>query len=220
MVTNAAECGLEPRIEILDEDQTLVCAARHDTQEAGRLYDQYYGRIFAYLYHCTLDPNVTEDLTSNVFLAAFTHLGRFRWWQTPFKAWLYRFATNEVRTFYRRRRSARGLRLGCRRALTNGFSPSAEEDPAAADEYRLVHQAMLQLRPKYRTVVILRYFEDKTMAGISEITGAREGTVKCHLHRGLARLQEILTANGKLDRRVFVYRYRLSAGGWIPWKSV
>ena len=198
MADDVVECRVEPRTEMLDEDQMLVCAARQDTEAAGRLYDKYYGRIFAYVYHCTLDRAATEDLTSNVFLAAFAHLGRFRWRQTPFGAWLYRIATNEVRTFYRRRRSARALRLRSSRDLAHSFSPSADEGPAAAEEYRLVHQALLRLRPKYRAVIILRYFEDKTMAEISEITGAREGTVKCQLHRGLVRLQEILTEQGVL----------------------
>src|SRR5690606_13148290 len=159
---------------ILDDDQALVCAARQDIEAAGKLYDKYYTRIFAYTYHCTLDRTVSEDLTSNVFLAAFTHLGRFRWRQTPFGAWLYRVATNEVRTFYRKPRPARQVRLVCARDQTARAAPSADEVPAAAEEYRLVHQALLQLRPKYRTVIILRYFEGRTMAEISEITGARE----------------------------------------------
>jgi len=198
MADNAVECRLEPRIEILDDDQVLARAAGQDTEAAGRLYDKYYGRIFAYVYHCTLDRTAAEDLTSCVFLAAFTHLGRFRWQQTPFGAWLYRIATNEVRTFYRKRRSARQVRLVCVRDVTARAAPSADEGPAVTEEYRLMHQALLQLRPKYRLVIILRYYEDKTMAEISEITGAREGTVKSHLHRGLLRLQEILTQQGVL----------------------
>lgn len=51
---------------------------------------------------------------------------------------------------------------------------------------------------KYRTVIILRYFESKTIAEICQITGRREGTVKSQLHRGLARLQEILVRWGVL----------------------
>jgi len=63
---------------MLDDDQSLVSAARQDTEAAGRLYDKYYGEILGYIYHCTLNRTVTEDLTSNVFLAAFRHLDRYR----------------------------------------------------------------------------------------------------------------------------------------------
>jgi RNA polymerase sigma-70 factor (ECF subfamily) len=69
---------------------------------------------------------------------------------------------------------------------------------AQAEQYRLLHKAMLELRPKYRTVIILRYFEDKAIVEICEITGRKEGTVKSQLHRGLARLQDILVRWGVL----------------------
>jgi RNA polymerase sigma-70 factor (ECF subfamily) len=53
---------------------------------------------------------------------------------------------------------------------------------------------------KYRTVILLRYFEGKTIEEISGITGRREGTIKSQLHRGLAQLQEILVRWGVLPQ--------------------
>lgn len=75
---------------------------------------------------------------------------------------------------------------------------SASDSLEAAEEYRLLHKALLELRMKYRTVIILRYFEDKAIAEICEITGRKEGTVKSQLHRGLTRLQDILVLRGVL----------------------
>jgi RNA polymerase sigma-70 factor (ECF subfamily) len=198
MTDNAIECGLESRTGIRDEDEVLLSAAQTDTEAAGRLYDKYYREILGYLYHCTLDRAASEDVTSNVFLAVFRHLGRFRWKQIPFRAWLYRIATNEVRTYYRRQRRARatGLRPGNR--VSGNQAPAAEEGPSDTEEYRLLHQALLGLRLKYRTVIILRYFEDKTIAEISHITGRKEGTIRCQLHRGLAQLQDLLANSGVL----------------------
>ena len=68
-----------------------------------------------------------------------------------------------------------------------------------AEEYRLLHKALLELRIKYRTVIILRYFESKTIAEICQITATKEGTVKAQLHRGRARLQDILVRWGVLS---------------------
>jgi RNA polymerase sigma-70 factor (ECF subfamily) len=195
MADNALECGVESRPETVDDDQALVSAAQRDPEAAGRLYDKYYREVFGYVYHCTLDYAATEDLTSNVFLAAFRHLERFRWRQIPFRAWLYRIATNEVRMCYRRHR---GIQIAYLQVPREGSAPSADQGPAAVEEYRLLHRALLELRFKYRTVIVLRYFEDKTMAQIAEITGAREGTVKSQLHRGLVQLQEILSHRGVL----------------------
>jgi RNA polymerase sigma-70 factor (ECF subfamily) len=198
MADDAAECDWESRPEAVDDDQTLVSSAQRDPEAAERLYDRYYGEVFGYIYHSTLDRAVTEDLTSNVFLAAFRHLGRYRWQKVPFRAWLYRIATNEIRMHYRRHRYARAADQQARRAGAESSAPSADQSPAAAEEFRLLHQALAELRWKYRAVIVLRYFEDKTMAEIAAITKSREGTIKSQLHRGLAQLQEILTRRGVL----------------------
>jgi RNA polymerase sigma-70 factor, ECF subfamily len=199
MTDRVVESSVDSQPEIVDDDQMLVSAAQQDPQAAGRLYDKYYGEVFGYIYHCTLDRTATEDLTANVFLAAFRHLGRYRWQQVPFRAWLYRIATNEVRMHYRRRKRERALDLH-RGADREPADPPANDGLAAAEEFRLLHKALLELRWKYRTAIILRYFEDKTMAQIAEITGAREGTIKSQLHRGLARLQGILLRWGVLPK--------------------
>ncbi|MCU0914004.1 MAG: sigma-70 family RNA polymerase sigma factor [Planctomycetes bacterium] len=197
MTNDAFECDLASQAEIRDDDRTMVWAAQRDPQTAGRLYDKYYGEIFGYIYHSTLDRTATEDLTSNVFLAAFRHLGRYRWRQIPFRAWLYRIATNEIRMHCRRHKCDQAASLRMQRD-SQDCAPAAGERPAAEEEYRLLHRALLALRQKYRTVIVLRYFEGKTMAEIAEITGAREGTIKSQLHRGLAQLQEILVRWGVL----------------------
>jgi len=197
MVDDALECQLESHDEILDEDQMLVSAARQDTEAAGRLFDKYYSEILGYIYHCTFDGTVAEDLTSNVFLAVFQQLGRFRWRQVPFRAWLYRIATNEVRMHWRRQKRIKIVSLQSDDD-SHTADQSASDSMAVAEEYSLLHKAMLELRVKYRTVIILRYFEGKAVADICEITGRKEGTVKSQLHRGLARLQDILVRWGVL----------------------
>jgi len=199
MTDDTLECQLGSRPEILDEDKSLVAAARQDTEAAGRLYDKYYSEVLGYIYHCTLDGTDAEDLTSNVFLAALRHLGRYRWRQIPFRAWLYRIATNEVRMHWRRQKRVAAGNQPDQNCELEGGGPSASDRIAAEEEYHLLHKALLELRLKYRTVIILHYFEDKTIADICEITGRKKGTVKSQLHRGLARLQDILVRWGLLS---------------------
>jgi len=181
----------------MDEDRILAAAARDDADAAGRLYDKYYSEVLGYIYHCTLDPTVAEDLTANVFLAAFGHIGQYRWRQVPFRAWLFRIATNEVRTHWRRQRRSRTVALAPDDD-SQAAEQSAGDGMAQAEQYRLLHRALLELRVKYRTAIILRYFEDKSIAEICQITGQKEGTIRCQLHRGLARLQDILVCWGVL----------------------
>ena len=199
MANEAIEVRFDSPPEVFDEDEMLVAAACEDTQAAGRLYDKHYEAIFRYICRCTPDRATAEDLTSNVFLAAFRHLGRLRRRPMRFQAWLYRIATNEIRMHCRRAKRIRAWRT------TTGGSgidtaPPASDRSAAAEEHRLLHEALLRLKPKYRTVIVLRYFEDRTIAEIAEITGRKEGTLRCHLHRGLAHLQDILSRYGVLPQ--------------------
>jgi len=197
MADDALECTLESRIDSIDEDRMLAAAAQTDKEAAERLYDKYYSQVLDYIYHSILDGAVAEDLTSNVFLAAFRQLAQYRRRQVPFRAWLFRIAINEVRMHWRRKKRFKifGLQQD---GNDQAAESSAGDNIADAEEYLLLYKALSELRIKYRTVIILRYFEGKTIAEISEITDKKVGTVKSQLHRGLARLQDILVQCGVL----------------------
>ena len=77
-----------------------------------------------------------------------------------------------------------------------GAEPTGESTAAAQDDYRLLHRALRELGQKYRTVIVLRYFEGKSLAEICDITNKREGTIKGQLHRALAQLKETLAQAG------------------------
>lgn len=183
---------MNPVVDIIDEDQQWVNAAKTDLHAAGRLYDKYYAAIFRYVHHSTMNRALAEDLTANAFLAAFMNLGRFRWKGIPFGAWLYRIATNELRMHYRRQGRGNG------EYSAQMTVPSACEQSVAKETHELLHKALSQLRTRYRTVIVLRYFECKSIKDISVILGTRPGTVKSQLSRGLTLLQGILEDWGVL----------------------
>ena len=192
MTEDALKCRLRLVSNIVDEDDILVSEAAKDKEAFATLYDKYFSLVLGYIYHCVFNGTITEDLTSNVFLAAFRHIGRYKWRSIPFRAWLYRIATNEVRMYWRRQKLVTTVDQSEQNRRYESNAVSACDSASECEEYRMVHRALLKLRIKYRTVIILRYFEDKTIQQISEITGKKEGTIKSQLHRGLAELQDIL----------------------------
>lgn len=64
-----------------------------------------------------------------------------------------------------------------------------------------VHDLVDHLRPKYREIIILKYFEDLTISEISNILNMPEGTIKTRLSRGLKSLREILNIGGESSER-------------------
>lgn len=62
-------------------------------------------------------------------------------------------------------------------------------------------QAMEDLEEKYKTVLLLRFYKDYTIRQISAILSSPEGTVKTHIHRGLAFLRKKLKGAYEDDQR-------------------
>ena len=62
---------------------------------------------------------------------------------------------------------------------------------------RAVREAVFKLKPKYQTVIALRYFEGKSLKEISAITGRREGTVRSQMHRAIEQLEKILARHNQ-----------------------
>ena len=197
MRTHQIEQKLEnPKPAKEQSDEVLVRAAKEDVEAAGRLFDKYYKKISNYIYHSTFDKQLTEDLTSDVFLAAFENLGRFQWRRVPFSAWLFRIASNELAMHFRGRKRLKLVPIDG----DIGSKESLAKDMADAEDFRALYAAIEQLDAKYRIVIALRFFEDKTIFEISEILGKPVGTVKSQLHRGLAKLERILVRRGVLPR--------------------
>ncbi|MFC0507268.1 SigE family RNA polymerase sigma factor [Micromonospora costi] len=62
-----------------------------------------------------------------------------------------------------------------------------------------LHQALGQLPPRQRAVVVLRYFEDLTEAATAEVLGVSVGTVKSQCHDALRRLRTVAPELGRDD---------------------
>jgi RNA polymerase sigma factor (sigma-70 family) len=74
--------------------------------------------------------------------------------------------------------------------------PSRETGPAEAavstETTRLVSQAVAQLPPQQRTVVVLRNWNQLAYAEIAEIVGCSEATVRSHMHHALTGIRRYL----------------------------
>ena len=68
------------------------------------------------------------------------------------------------------------------------------QHPVLPPELDETWRSLERLRPKQRTALVLRYYEDLSIKEVAELMGEREGTVKSLVHRGLKRLR------GELER--------------------
>lgn len=85
---------------------TLICYSQRGDRDAfASLYDTHRDGIHRYIFFRVADPELAEDLTSEVFLRAWGNLKTFRIGRSPFAGWLYRIAHNAVIDHYRTRKT-------------------------------------------------------------------------------------------------------------------
>lgn len=184
----------------LEEEKQLVLKALHDPEAFDTLYNIYYDRILAYAFRRVLDLEVAQDITAEVFVKALSHLKSFRWRSLPFGAWLFRIASNEIVTYFRRKKhvshSLDDLFLRAGFEVPHFVTPADELKEAEKilqehTDFLTLHRAFQMLKEPYRTVLFLKFFEKKSLKEIADILGKKEGTVKSLVSRGIVKLRDI-----------------------------
>lgn len=111
------------------QERDLIAEARRDRAAFAALYRRHYAAIAGYVHRRVGDVHATEDLVAEAFLAAMRSIGGYRSRGVPFRAWLYRIATNVVnrwaKTRRRQLRRERSLTL-----LLSDVGTVAEDDEA------------------------------------------------------------------------------------------
>ena len=169
----------------MDEDNGLVIQARSDNTAFVQLYRRHYDAIFRYCAHRLFDRNIAEDVTSEVFLKMVENFHSFRGTEGQFGCWLYRIATNAVNQHLRRLNHHKNLLRVVREHVGSG-TIDCEESP---EKLALLKEAMLALKPRYQTIITLRFFENMKLIEIAGVLGSSPGTVRSQLSRALAKLR-------------------------------
>jgi RNA polymerase sigma-70 factor (ECF subfamily) len=176
-------------------DAALIQAALSGESRAFQtLMERHQQAIFGYLYRLTFrDPETARDLTQSVFLKAYEHLASVDP-ARPFMPWLYRIAHNEAANWMRtrRRHPEEGMAAERWAAVSDPAGDSPESLQVAEQERALLLHALDALAPRYREVLMLFFFEERSYADIAAILDVRLGTVGTLIHRAKEQLRERL----------------------------
>jgi RNA polymerase sigma-70 factor, ECF subfamily len=167
-------------------EAALVREAQRGSSDAlEELFRRHWRRAHRAAYLVIGDATAAEDIAQESFLAAVRALDRFDR-RRPFGPWLHRITVNRAIDFAR----ARALRA---ESALQG-EESAAPDPDAISDQLL--DALRELGPEHRAVVVLRYVLEYSPGEIGEILGLPRGTVNSRLRRGLDRLRPALEEDG------------------------
>ncbi len=174
------------------DDELLVEEFRRGDETAfDRIVERYSTDVGALANRLLGWPGEVEDISQEVFLAAYLGLRRFRW-QCSLKSWLFTITINKCRS-HRRRQMLR-LRTASR-AADKGLSPSAQTahgNPMDMETFDRVRNAVAALPARYREPVVLRYIEELGTDEIGHILGISQNALHVRLSRARTRLKQHL----------------------------
>lgn len=182
-----------------DLELVRMAVERSDRLAFAELLNNYRDSLYFMMLKMTNNPTDAEDLTIEAFGKAFRNLANY----TPdfaFSTWLFRIAANNCIDF---------LRKNSRIQFSDGFPnedtgsseypsdlPSTIPDPEARtiekQKILLMREVVQRLKPHYRRLVEMRYFDELSYEEIAETLSLPLGTVKAKLFRARELLYEIL----------------------------
>jgi RNA polymerase sigma-70 factor (ECF subfamily) len=170
-------------------DDVVRAAARGDADAFGTLWTSLSPAIAAYFRAHAVDE--AEDLTSEVFLAAFRAMATVTDGADQFRGLVFSIAHRRYVDWVRRR-VRQGPLLPYEPELDTRCSTSAEDAAVARLGGRRALDLLGALTADQREVIALRVLGDLTLAQTAEVLGRDIGSVKSLQHRGLARLRRCL----------------------------
>ena len=181
----------------MDELDLLVAAARSGGGWAfGRLWEQLAPSVAAYLRGRGVRD--ADDVTSEVFLAAFRGIGRFQGDGVAFRSWLFTIAHHKGVDVHRRPATREVLvdavGAGAGHGLESTPARSAEDVAMEQIAGDVAVRQLAKLTEDQRVVLLLRVVADLSLAETADVLGKPVGAVKALQHRALARLRADLGA--------------------------
>lgn len=180
----------------LDLDLELVERHRYgDVRAFNEVYARFEEMVYNLAFQLSGNREEAADLTQEIFLRVFRHLGSFGG-RSTLKTWIFRIAINHCRDRLSRWQPATQPIVD----ETGEGGGAVYADPArgpedlavAADEKRRVFQALTRLPQVFREVVVLRDLEGLSYEEIAEVLGVRIGTVRSRIARGREQLRALL----------------------------
>jgi RNA polymerase sigma-70 factor, ECF subfamily len=186
-----------------DEQAMSRVRAYDDAHAFAQLMRRWEGPIQRLCTRMLADPHRGEDLTQDAFARLFAKRKDYQ----PtgrFSTFLWRIALNLCYDELRRLKRRPESRLADESiediddlpnhdlADYKAVAPSADTVVLQNEQAEIVRHAVLQLSDAYRSVVVLRHYENLKFREIAEVLDIPEGTVKSRMAEALTQLHRVL----------------------------
>ncbi len=173
------------------EDLVLVAKAQKGDQHAySMLLERYRESVYYTMLKMVKNPDDADDLTIEAFGKAFNRIGQY----SPnfaFSTWLFKIASNNCIDFIRKKRiKVTSMDSGISTSDGSIMYIDAESNTLDPSEHMMkkqkvnaMREVVSKLKPRYRQLIELRYFQELSYEEIANELDLPLGTVKAQLFR-------------------------------------
>jgi RNA polymerase sigma factor (sigma-70 family) len=169
-------------------DEIIMEAVKNgNLQQASLLFERYNKRIFNFLARMTMDREVAEDLTQNVFLRMIKYRNSYRE-GNKFHSWIYQVARNVFSDHYQSNKNKKAdfvdvEKMGDRMADNDESSRMDEQE-------KLLQRSMAMLNEEQRELLVLTRFQQMKYEDVAVIMNTTVANIKVKVHRAIGKLRE------------------------------
>ena len=174
-----------------NEEGLLKRIAGGEKEFFGELVLKHQDFIFNVVKGFVRFEEEARDITQEVFLKAYENIDKFRG-DSKFSSWLYRIAYNHSMNWSERK-------AGRETQLDDSLAETIPEEPSTADDMfdrelvlSRIKEIIEELPVKYKIVLKLYYFEEKSYQEIADTLGIPINTVKIQLLRAKEQVRKKL----------------------------
>jgi len=182
-----------------DEQLMILVKLTGDHTAFEQLVNRHQKSLFGYLWRFTGDSYAAEDIFQETCMRMYQARTTFNP-ELPFSSWAYRIATNACLDMRKKKSYA------MEKATANEIINRHETSHDSPDDILLtktkaqrVQELLNELPEKFRTVLLLKHYEDLSITTIAAVLDIPEGTVKSRLHKGIKQLTVLAEKRGLSD---------------------
>ena len=151
-----------------------------------KIYEDYRQKVFSYILSKVQNSDLAEDLCQNVFLKIYEKADTFDETKASVSTWIYTIARNTLTDYYRTRRLTSEI------PETLQSEQSIEDDVINGEMMERLADALSQMDERMRDVIILRFYDGKTLREIADNMGISYAYVKVIQNKAFAFLRNFL----------------------------
>lgn len=175
-------------------DEELVKMALNNQDSFLYLVERYEKKLLSYIIRISgFSKEDAEDILQEVFIKVYVNLNSFDD-DLKFSSWIYRITHNEVINNYRKKKVRPQSVMDLDDEFLNNLASDLKTDGHIDQRYlkENVAKVIENLDPKYKEILVLRFWEDKDYSEISDILKKPMGTVATLISRAKKKFQEEL----------------------------